>query len=136
MTGRKKSTKKLKRETTPQHRRQAVPQTNDDSTTSEAIPANIKKEAPPPIQTVKKIIKTENDEARTLKVVFKSNPDTQMKDFIKKGSKPAPVSTKVTLKTPAETHPPAVVEELLETDDEVADNLTKLFKTSKSYKTN
>lgn len=104
--------------------------------TSGSVPSNIKKEQPAPPQVVKKILKTENDEARTLKTVFKSNPDSQMKDFIKKAAvKPQqPAVTKPVMKTPAESHPPAVAQELLETDDDVADNLAKLFKTSKSYK--
>lgn len=101
-----------------------------------SLPSNIKKEQPAPPQVVKKILKTENDEAKTLKTVFKSNPDSQMKDFIKKAAvKPQqPAVTKPVVKTPAESHPPAVAQDLLDTDDDVADNLAKLFKTSKSYK--
>lgn len=99
------------------------------------LPYNIKKEQPPPPQVVRKILKAENDEARTLKTVFKSNPDSQVKDFIKKAaSKSSQGSTRVNHRTPAESHPPAVTQELLETDDDVADNLARLFKTSKSYK--
>lgn len=83
----------------------------------------------------KKIIKAEIDESRTLKHVFKSNPDSQMKDFINKAAKPSQQpATKLVPKTPADAHPPAVAQELLETDDDVADNLGKLFKASKSYK--
>lgn len=100
------------------------------------LPPNIKKEQPPQPQVVKKIAKVDNDEARTLNTVFKSNPDAQMKDFIKKAVvKPGPSqAVKALPKTPAETHPPAVVQELLETDDDVTDNLGKVFKVSKSYK--
>lgn len=99
---------------------------------------NIKREQPPSPNVVKKILKAENDEARTLKTVFKSNPDSQMKDFIKKASstgqqKPVPPKP-AAMKTPAENHPPAVAQELLETDDDVADNLGRLFKASKSFK--
>lgn len=99
-------------------------------------PSNVKKEQPAAPQTVKKIAKAENDEAKTLKVVFKSNPDIQMKEFIKKAvvRPAAQQASKVTLKTPADAHPPAVAQELLDTDDDVADNLAKLFKASKSYK--
>lgn len=96
---------------------------------------NIKKEQPPAPQVIKKIIKAENDEAKTLNIVFKSNPDTQMKDFIKKAAtKHAQPAAKYAVKTPADQHPPAVAQELLETDDDVADNLARLFKASKSLK--
>ena len=135
MTGRK-STKVTKKKATAQQQQQ---QQQGQAQLQEDIgspPSNIKREQPPPAQTVKKILKTENDEARTLKTVFKSNPDSQMKDFIKKAvvTRPAQQAAKVIAKTPADTHPPAVAQELLETDDDVADNLVKLFKTSKSYK--
>ena len=113
---------------------QSLPQQQQDDSVN-SPPGNIKREQPPPPQVVKKILKAETDEARTLKTVFKSNPDSQMKEFIKKAAvKPAQQPKAPVLKTPAETHPPAVVQELLETDDDVADNLGKLFRTSKSYK--
>lgn len=115
-----------------QQYQQPQPQPNYDDTTN--IASNIKKEQPPPPQIVKKILKTENDEAKTLKTVFKSNPDSQMKEFIQKAAKPTPQTVKNVSKTPAENHPPAVAQELLEIDDDVADNLARLFKTSKSYK--
>lgn len=108
-------------------------------TIEEQVPAgNIRKEQPPAAQVVKKIIKAENDEAKTLNTVFKSNPDTQMKEFIKKaGTKPTQQqAAKIAVKTPAESHPPAVAQELLDTDDDVADNLARLFKASKSFKNN
>lgn len=108
-------------------------------TIEDQVPAtNIRKEQPPPAQVVKKIIKTENDEAKTLNIVFKSNPDTQMKEFIKKAAtKPGQQqAAKIAVKTPAESHPPAVAQELLDTDDDVADNLARLFKASKSFKNN
>lgn len=99
-------------------------------------PVNIKKEQPPTQQVVKKILKAENDEAKTLKTVFKSNPDSQMKEFIKIAAKKPtqPGASKAVSRTPAENHPPAVAQELLETDDDVADNLARLFKASKSFK--
>lgn len=101
-----------------------------DETSSNAPSVQLK-----PSTAAKKMIKAEIDESRTLKHVFKSNPDSQMKDFIKKAAKPSqPAIAKNLPKTPAEAHPPAVVQELLETDDDVADNLGKLFKASKSYK--
>lgn len=107
----------------------------DDSSPPQTGQSNIKKEQPPPVQLVKKIIKAENDEAKTLKTVFKSNPDSQMKDFIRKAAtKPSQPASKMAMKTPAELHPPAVAQELLDTDDDVADNLAKLFKASKSFK--
>lgn len=131
MTGRK-STKVVKKKATQREQQQAQ-QVQDDLGSP---PANIKREQPPPAQTVKKILKVDNDEARTLKTVFKSNPDSQMKDFIKKAevSKPPLQAAKVIAKTPADTHTAAIAQELLETDDDVADNLAKLFKASKSYK--
>lgn len=130
MTGRKSIRARQKKGTRQQQVTQPVGQSQDDSP-----PNNIKKEQPPQPQIVKKILKAENDEARTLKTVFKSNPDSQMKDFIKKASaKPNHQAAKAIAKTPAENHPPAVAQELLETDDDVADNLARLFKASKSYK--
>lgn len=106
-------------------------QQTDDSQVG--LPSNIKREQPPQQLVVKKILKAENDEARTLKTVFKSNPDSQMRDFIKKaGSKQNQPATKVLPKTPAENHPPAVAQELQDTDDDVADNLARLFKTSRN----
>lgn len=118
-----------------QQQQQAIQNTYTDEV-SGSPPGNIKREQPPAPQVVKKILKTENDEARTLKTVFKSNPDSQMKDFIKKAAvKPTQQATpKPAVKVPADNHPPAVAQELLETDDDVADNLAKLFKASKSYK--
>lgn len=138
MTGRKvgKSSKRKARQQQKQDNQQQAQtgQPQEDSQTS-SPPTNIKKEQPPQPQIVKKILKAENDEARTLKTVFKSNPDSQMKDFIKKAAtKPAQPAAKVLPKTPADNHPPAVAQELLETDDDVADNLARLFKASKSYK--
>lgn len=124
MTGRKSTKVRVKK-----NAKERSPQAAEDP-----LPPNIKKEQPPQPQVLKKILKTEHDEARTLKVVFKSNPDTQMKDFIKKAAKPAPQAAKNTSKLPAEMHPPQVAQELLETDDDVADNLGRLFKASKSYK--
>lgn len=127
MTGRKasKTSKTVK---------QRAPSRQQNNQADESPPNNlIRKEQPPQPQIVKKILKTENDEARTLKTVFKSNPDSQMKEFIQKGTKPMQVAKNIS-KTPAENHPPAVAQELLETDDDVADNLAKLFKASKSYK--
>lgn len=126
MTGRK-SNKNAKKKT----QRPAV-----DDTQPSSPPANIRREQPPQPQVVKKILKAENEEAKTLKTVFKSNPDSQMKDFIKKASvnKGSQQVAKALPRTPADTHPPAVAQELLETDDDVADNLARLFKTSKSYK--
>lgn len=139
MTGRKNTKQQPKRKAAAkqpqvsQSTSQASNQTTDDSLA--VTPPNIKKEQPAPPQVVKKILKTESDEARTLKTVFKSNPDSQMKEFIKKAAvKPAQQASKVVAKTPAESHPPAVAQELLDTDDDVADNLGRLFKTSKSYK--
>lgn len=123
--------------TQPQASGNTIMYSDDNASIVDTIAPNIKKEQPLPPQAFKKIIKTEYDEARTLKVVFKSNPDSQMKEFIKKAAKPtAAISSKQTVKTPADNHPPAVVQELLETDDDVADNLGKLFKTSKSLKNN
>jgi hypothetical protein len=135
MTGRK-SSKVVKKRVAQQPQQAANQQQGTQQDDLGSPPANIKREQPPPAQTVKKILKAENDEARTLKIVFKSNPDSQMKDFIKKAvvAKPPQQATKVIAKTPADTHPPAVAQELLETDDDVADNLAKLFKASKSYK--
>lgn len=136
MTGRKSGKVQKKKPAAQQAQQQ--PQQGQGGTTEEtnSPPNNIKREQPAQPHTVKKIAKAENDEAKTLKVVFKSNPDIQMKEFIKKAVvKPvAQQANKVTLKTPADAHPPAVVQELLDTDDDVADNLAKLFKTSKSYK--
>ena len=140
MTGRKggKGPKKRARQQQKQdNQQQQQAQTGQQQEDSQASspPTNIKKEQPPQPQIVKKILKAENDEARTLKTVFKSNPDSQMKDFIKKAStKPSQQNAKALPKTPAENHPPAVAQELLETDDDVADNLARLFKASKSYK--
>lgn len=136
MTG-KKSAKVSKKKPVAQQQasQQQTNQTHNEEPSSP--PSNVKKEQPPPPQTVKKILKTENDEAKTLKTVFKSNPDLQMKEFIKKAVvKPnnTQQASKAVLKTPADTHPPAVAQELLDTDDDVADNLCKLFKASKSYK--
>lgn len=121
----------------PQQQQRQIQSTNQliDDNLGSPPPNNIRKEQPPPPQIVKKILKAESEEASTLKTVFKSNPDAQMKEFIKKAvTKPTQHVTKVAVKTPADTHPPAVAQELLETDDDVADNLAKLFKTSKSYK--
>ena len=142
MTGRK-SSKVQKRRTKKKHpteqqteQPQPQPQQQLDDASPSSPPTNIKKEQPPQPQIVKKILKAENDEAQTLKYVFKSNPDSQMKEFIKKASvKPGQqTAAKAVPKTPAENHPPAVAQELLETDDDVADNLARLFKASKSYK--
>lgn len=138
MTGRKSNKapkrKAFKQQTQAQTQTQ-TPQQNQNQTLDEPSPTNIKREQPPTTQVVKKILKAENDEARTLKTVFKSNPDTQMKDFIKKAAiKPNQQVIKAVAKIPAENHPPAVAQELLETDDDVADNLARIFKTSKSYK--
>lgn len=144
MTGRKKTSSQKAHKGSQKVSRQQLTkstvshaQTVDDSinsSTSDVIPNNIKKEQPPPPQTVRKIIKTENDEARALKQVFKSNPDSQMKDFIKKAQKIPPVASKTSSKLPADNHTPAVSAELLDTDDDVADNLARLFKASKSLK--
>lgn len=139
MTGRK-SSKAPKRRTRKKHPEQQAeqppPQQQPDDAPLSSPPPNIKKEQPPQPQIVKKILKAENDEAQTLKFVFKSNPDSQMKEFIKKASsKPGQqTAVKAMPKTPAENHSPAVAQELIETDDDVADNLVRLFKTSKSYK--
>lgn len=137
MTGRK-STKVAKRRATkqpPQGNQQQQLQQTPQGQSDELSPVNIRKEQPPPPQIVKKILKAENDEARTLKTVFKSNPDSQMKEFIKKAAvKPNQQTAKMASKIPAENHPAAVAQELLETDDDVADNLGRLFKASKSYK--
>lgn len=132
MTG-KKSTKHPKKKTIKQAPQQPLPPVPSGQPPDEGG-QNIKKEQPPSAHVVKKILKAETDEAQTLKVVFKSNPDAQMKDFIKKATKPLPQVTKNIAKTPADNHPPLVAQELLDTDDDVADNLTRLFKTSKSYK--
>lgn len=138
MTGRKsgKAAKKraAKRQQDQQQPQQQAAQTLPGIIPDEPVPNGIRKEQPSPQQVVKKILKAENDEARTLKVVFKSNPDTQMKDFIKKAAKPPQPTTKQLPKTPADAHPPAVAQDLLETDDEVADNLCRMFKASKSMK--
>lgn len=134
MTGSRKSTKASRKKAVP---RQPTPNTSQQTTDeSNSPPSNIKKEQPPTQQAVKRILKTENDEAKTLKTVFKSNPDSQMKEFIKIAAKKPtqPTTIKAIAQTPAENHPPAVAQELLETDDDVADNLARLFKTSKSYK--
>lgn len=138
MTGRK-SNKGPRKKVSKQSQAQSNVQASQQQITAQPddLPSsnNIKKEQPPQPQIVKKILKAENDEARTLKTVFKSNPDSQMKDFIKKAAtKPTQQVIKVVAKTPAETHPPAVAQELLDTDDDVADNLARLFKASKSYK--
>lgn len=134
MTGRK-SSKAPKRRASKQQTQTQTPQQNQNQTSDDTSPINIKREQPPTAQVVKKILKAENDEARTLKTVFKSNPDTQMRDFIKKAAiKPNQQMNKAAAKIPAENHPPAVAQELLETDDDVADNLARIFKTSKSYK--
>jgi len=114
---------------------QPVPAQPDDSGASTSSNASVLVRGAKDQPQAKKVIKAEIDESKTLKHVFKSNPDSQMKDFIKKASKPSqPTGNKMLPKTPAEAHPPAVVQELLETDDDVADNLGKLFKASKSYK--
>lgn len=132
MTGRNKSNRTSRKKTVKQTQ-QVVPSQVDDQVGSP--PAVVKREQPTLQQVAKKIIRAENEEARTLKIVFKSNPDSQMKDFIKKAvTKPSQQPAKVTIKTPADNHPPAVAQELLETDDDVADNLAKLFKASKSFK--
>lgn len=134
MTGRK-TNKAFKAVTKNRASKPSSPQQqNFDDSQASNVSSNIRKEQPTPPQVVKKILKTENDEAKTLKTVFKSNPDSQMKEFIQKAGKPTPQVVKNIAKTPAENHPPAVAQELLETDDDVADNLAKLFKTSKSYK--
>lgn len=135
MTGRHNTRDKDKKKKAPRKKDDQGQQTATDDVGTGG--PNIKREQPPSPNVVKKILKAENDEARTLKTVFKSNPDSQMKDFIKKASstgqqKPAP--SKPALKTPAENHPAAVAQELLETDDDVADNLGRLFKASKSFK--
>lgn len=117
-----------------QLQQQQLQQQPSASFQDEPVPNGIRREQPPQQVVVKKILKAENDEAKTLKVVFKSNPDSQMKDFIKKAAKPSQQVAKPLPKTPAETHPPAVAQELLETDDDVADNLARLFKASKSMK--
>lgn len=134
MTGRKNAKQAApRRRNAARQPQQQVPAPQAPQPDESASPPNIKKEQPPPQQVVKKILKAENDEARTLKTVFKSNPDTQMRDFIKKaGTKPNTHAIKVVAKTPADSHPPAVAQELLETDDDVADNLARLFKTNKS----
>ena len=139
MTGRKSSKAPRKRATKqqqPQQQAQPPGQQQDESQQLGSPPNNIKKEQPPQPQIVKKILKAETDEAKTLKTVFKSNPDSQMKEFIKKAATKPPNQqvAKVVAKTPAENHPPAVAQELLDTDDDVADNLARLFKASKSYK--
>lgn len=138
MTGRKSgkgARKKAAKLLQQQQQQQQQPQQQQATVAQdEQVPNNIRKEQPPPQQVVKKILKAENDEARTLKIVFKSNPDTQMKDFIKKAVKPSQQPAKQLPKTPAENHPPAVAQDLLETDDDVADNLARLFKASKSMK--
>lgn len=142
MTGRK-SSKVPKRRVSKQQLQQqqqttpasGQPQANLNQVLDEPLPTNIKREQPPVAHVVKKILKAENDEARTLKTVFKSNPDSQMKEFIQRAAvKPNQQAVKTILKIPAENHPAAVAQELLETDDDVADNLARIFKTSKSYK--
>lgn len=146
MTGSRKSTKApRKKAAAKQPPQQPAPQnqppqnqvpSSQSADEPGSPPTNVKKEQPPTQQVVKKILKAENDEAKTLKTVFKSNPDSQMKEFIKIAAKKPTQSTaaKTVARTPAENHPPAVAQELLETDDDVADNLARLFKTSKSYK--
>lgn len=137
MTGRK-SSKAPKRRVSKQQQQTTAsgqPQANSNQVIEEPPPNNIKKEQPPTAHVVKKILKAENDEARTLKTVFKSNPDSQMKEFIQKAAvKPNQQPARTALKIPAENHPAAVAQELLDTDDDVADNLARIFKTSKSYK--
>ena len=139
MTGRKSTKKKAavakQQAQATQHQPKREQASNEDTINSPP-PNNIRKEQPPPPQTVKKIAKAENEEANTLKTVFKSDPNTQMKDFIKKAAKPptTQVVAKLVAKTPADSHPPAIAQQLLDTDDDVADNLAKLFKSSKSYK--
>lgn len=134
MTGRHNNPKDKEKDRKRRTKKSEPAQGADDGGTGGP---NIKREQPPSPNVVKKILKAENDEARTLKTVFKSNPDSQMKDFIKKASSTGqqkPTPAKPALKTPAENHPPAVAQELLETDDDVADNLGRLFKASKSFK--
>lgn len=133
---RKKGPRRQKDQQTQQtqDQQQQQPLAQGANAQDDPVPNGIRKEQPPPQQVVKKILKAENDEARTLKVVFKSNPDSQMKDFIKKAVKPSQQAAKQLPKTPAETHPAAVAQDLLETDDYVADNLGRLFKASKSMK--
>lgn len=128
MTGGRKSSKNPRRKTAS--KQQSLPVQALASDDSSGSPPNIRREQPPPQQVVKKILKADNDEARTLKTVFKSNPDSQMKEFIKIAStKPTQqTSTKTVVKTPAENHPPAIAQELLETDDDVADNLVGCLK--------
>lgn len=134
MTGRKASkTNKTPKQNRYQSNKQLINAQLQREVDDSPPNTNIRKEQPPPPQTVKKIQKAENEEAKTLKTVFKSNPDSQMREFIQKGAKPIQTA-KTASKTPAENHPPAVAQELLETDDDVADNLARLFKTSKSYK--
>jgi len=140
MTGRKsaknpkkKGTKQQQQPTQGQQQSQSPSQGPDDPQLG-SPPPNIKKEPLPQPQVVKKILKAETDEAKTLKIVFKSNPDTQMKEFIKRAATKPNQTVKAISKTPAENHPAAVAQELLDTDDDVADNLARLFKTSKSYK--
>lgn len=135
MTGRK-SNKDKKKPKGPKNTAQYNNNPNSPDNDLSLGGPNIKREQPPSQNVVKKIAKAENDEAKKLQVVFKSNPDSQMKDFIKKAStsnKNSP-QARHTLKTPADQHPPAVAQELLETDDDVADNLGRLFKASKSFK--
>lgn len=139
MTGSRKSSKAPRKKAAVKQQQTNQPPQNQNQTQSDDLgspPVNIRKEQPPTQQVVKKILKAENDEARTLKTVFKSNPDSQMKEFIKiAAKKPAqPTTSKTVARTPADNHPPAVAQELLETDDDVADNLARLFKASKSFK--
>lgn len=135
MTGANKSNKAPRRRASKQNLIQTQPSSQAQEEQLGSPPGNVKREQPASQQVVKRIIKAESDEARTLKTVFKSNPDTQMRDFIKKAStKPIQPTTKTAAKTPADTHPPAIAQELLDTDDDVADNLVRLFKTSKSFK--
>lgn len=111
------------------------PLTSEASTSQSINPTNIKKEQPAPQQTIKKIIKVDLDEAKTLaKLVFKSDPNTQMKDFIRKAAVKTPTIVAKMPKTPADSHPAAVTQDLLDTDDDVADNLGRLFKTVRESK--
>ena len=138
MTGRKNATGRNPQKKRARKDQQVQPNPPQSEAPDDSLvrsPPNVRKEQPPPTQVVKKILKTENDEARTLKTVFKSNPDSQMKDFIRKaGNKANQPVAKTTYKVPAESHPPAVAQDLIEIDDDVADNLGRLFKASKSFK--
>lgn len=136
MTGKNKSNKAPRKKASKQNlTQQSLQPTQQLEEQPGSPPGNVRREQPASQQVVKKIIRAESEEARTLKTVFKSNPDAQMKEFIKKAStRPMQPNTKTVLKTPADSHPPAVAQDLLETDDEMADNLARLFKASKSFK--